>query len=479
MTAMAVQTDTAPSRLLNRELSWLEFNARVLELAEDETEPLLERVKFCAIFSNNLDEFFMVRVAGLLEQDEAGYGVRSADGLTASEALHHIGHRVRELTQRQSRLWKRELRPALAKHGIDIGTIEECGEKELARLEQHFRREIYPVLTPLAVGPGQPFPYISGLSLSLGVTAVDPETGDERFARVKVPEGLDRFVDSGKRSVPLEAVIAHFLPMLFPGMEIVERAVNDWLGLPAAQGRVGLSPHAPYSTSTELLECSARAAHRRNWRLTTHVAESEQEFEMFMYRQGAMFDWLKSQRDMSDCGRGSPVQHLERCGYLDENLLAAHVNYLWRHDAGVLGRNGVSVVHCPRSHDYFRHLRFPREELHDAGVNLCLGTDSLVTVRKEREQPLELNLFAEMKTMAASSPELSPETILRMATTNGAQALGRKGDLGEFSLNALADLITIPFAGPEGEALEAIVHHEGEVMASMIGGVWVARSVAE
>jgi polyphosphate kinase len=222
---VAVRAGTASSRLLNRELSWLEFNARVLELAEDSREPLLERVKFCSIFSNNLDEFFMVRVAGLMEQAEAGYAVRSADGLTASEALKRIGKRVRELTQRQSRLWKRDLRPALAEQGIDVATVEDCGEKELARLETRFAREIFPVLTPLAVGPGQPFPYISGLSLSLGVIAIDPESGDERFARVKVPEGLDRFVDTGRRLVPLEAVIAHFLPMLFPGIEIVERAV--------------------------------------------------------------------------------------------------------------------------------------------------------------------------------------------------------------------------------------------------------------
>jgi polyphosphate kinase len=222
---VATRTQTTPSRLLNRELSWVEFNARVLELAEDASVPLLERVKFCSIFSSNLDEFFMVRVAGLLEQTEAGYEVRSADGLTASEALKRIGKRVGELTQRQSRLWKRELRPALAEQGVQIGAVEDCSEKELSRLETHFTRNIYPVLTPLAVGPGQPFPYISALSLSLGVIAIEPDTGDERFARVKVPEGLDRFVDTGRRLVPLEAVIGHFLPMLFPGIEIVERAM--------------------------------------------------------------------------------------------------------------------------------------------------------------------------------------------------------------------------------------------------------------
>jgi len=295
-------------------------------------------------------------------------------------------------------------------------------------------------------------------------------------------ESVPELIPSAWQSTPLRVISFRELLNVksrSSASEIVERAVNDWLGLPEARGRVGLSPHAPYSTSAELLEWSARAAHRRKWRLTTHVAESEQEFEMFMYRQGAMFDWLKGQRDMSDCGRGSPVQHLERCGYLDESLLAAHVNYLWRHDAGVLGRNRVSVVHCPRSNDYFRHLRFPREELETAGVNLCLGTDSLATVRKEREQPLELNLFAEMQTLAAKSPELAPETILRMATVNGAQALGRKGDLGELSPNALADLITIPFSRPEPEAFEAIVYHKGEVASSMIGGAWVVRPGAD
>jgi polyphosphate kinase len=222
---MPTRTRTPESRLLNRELSWVEFNARVLDLASDETQPLLERVKFCSIFSSNLDEFFMVRVAGLMGQEAAGFGIRSADGLTPAQALAGLRKRITELTARQARLWKRELRPALATEGIEIGTIEECTPKQLERLEALFTRDIYPVLTPLAVGTGQPFPYISGLSLSLAVLAVDPDSTEERFARVKVPEGLDRFVDAGKRLVPLEAVIAHFLPSLFPGMEIAERAL--------------------------------------------------------------------------------------------------------------------------------------------------------------------------------------------------------------------------------------------------------------
>jgi polyphosphate kinase len=167
----------------------------------------------------------MVRVAGLLEVDEADLGVRSVDGMTPGQALAAVRTRVEDLSARQARLWRRELRPALGAAGIEIAAIEDCSEKELRKLEAYFEREIFPVLTPLAVGPGQPFPYISGLSLSLGVLAVDPDTGEERFARVKVPEGFDRFVSTGKKLIPLEAVIAHFLPMLFPGMEIAERAL--------------------------------------------------------------------------------------------------------------------------------------------------------------------------------------------------------------------------------------------------------------
>jgi polyphosphate kinase len=225
---MALTTRGSESRrLLNREVSWLDFNARVLALAADEGVPLLERVKFCSIFSSNLDEFFMVRVAGLLGQADSAFAVRSADGLTAPEALARIRERVVELTERQSKLWKRSLRPALAEQGIVVGGVDDCTLDELKQLEGRFEREVFPVLTPLGVGPGQPFPYISGLSLSLGVFARDPDSSEERFARVKVPEGLPRFLAVGERGllVPLEGVIGHFLPMLFPGMEIAERAV--------------------------------------------------------------------------------------------------------------------------------------------------------------------------------------------------------------------------------------------------------------
>jgi polyphosphate kinase len=215
-----------PDRFLNRELSWLEFNARLLELAADRDTPLLERVKFCSLFSSGLDEFFMVRVAGLMGQAATGFDVRSPDGRTPLAALAEIRERVQKLTADQSRLWAEELQPALAQDGILVGGVADCDDEELAELESGFEREIYPVLTPLAVGPGLPFPYISALSLSLALFVRDAETAEERFARVKVPEGLPRFVTVGRRGlrIPLENAISHFLFRLFPEMEIGECA---------------------------------------------------------------------------------------------------------------------------------------------------------------------------------------------------------------------------------------------------------------
>jgi cytosine/adenosine deaminase-related metal-dependent hydrolase len=247
--------------------------------------------------------------------------------------------------------------------------------------------------------------------------------------------------------------------------------------MPAAKsGRclVGLSPHAPYSTLPELLRLSARTAARRGWRLCTHVAESEQEFEMFTEGRGEMFEWLqRSERDMSDCGKGSPVQHLERSGALGPEMLAVHVNYLGPGDAAMLGRRKVSVVHCPRSHAYFRHEPFPLATLQKARVNVCLGTDSLASVYKRRGQEIELSMFEEMRTFARHNPHVSRRRIVEMATMNGARALGLKRMAGELRKGALADLIAIPFGGRAGEVYEAITGHKGAVVASMIGGEWV------
>jgi polyphosphate kinase len=210
---------------VNRELSWLDFNERVLELAEDERTPLLERVKFLAIYTSNLDEFTMIRLAGLHDQVDAGIDARKADGLSPTETIDRIVERVRALGARHALQWS-ELRPALGEHGIRVIDPDDCSSDELRTLDKIFEEQVFPVLTPLAVGPGRPFPYISNLSLSLGVWLTDPVTGDELFARVKVPkEVLPRLVDIGDNTfVPLEAVIARHLDSLFPGMEVRSHA---------------------------------------------------------------------------------------------------------------------------------------------------------------------------------------------------------------------------------------------------------------
>ena len=205
-------------------MSWLEFNARVLALAEDASLPLLERLKFVAIFANNLDEFFQVRVSGLQEQVEAGVVKRSPDGRTPAEQLEGIRQRAQELSTRAANLFAIELVPALEKERIKIvRSFETLDPADLAFLEQEFNERIFPVLTPLSVDPAHPFPYISNLSLNLAAMVRDPMTGVRRFARVKVPPLLPRFVPlpDGERFVPLETVIAAHLDHLFPGMELV------------------------------------------------------------------------------------------------------------------------------------------------------------------------------------------------------------------------------------------------------------------
>ncbi len=256
--------------------------------------------------------------------------------------------------------------------------------------------------------------------------------------------------------------------------EALHEAVEKINSLSHSRCSASLSPHAPYSTVPVLLELSAQIARKRGQRLCVHVAESAEEFEMFMRARGQMFDWLRrNERDMSDCGLGSPVRHLARHQTLGENLLAIHVNCLARGDAALLGQHHVHVVHCPRSHDYFRHPPFLRKRLANAGVNICLGTDSLATVRKTSKSNPELSMFDEMRELAASDPNLPPAEILRMATVNGARALGRAGQVGELSENALADLIAIPASAKTSYACEAVLAHEGPVSASMIDGDWV------
>lgn len=207
---------------INRELSWLEFNARVLHEALDERNPLLERLKFLSIFGTNLDEFYMVRVAGVRRQVAANVTTTTPDGMTPQEQLDAIAARVRELLDVQHRCL-RDLLDRLARHGVRLVSMEELSPAEWAAIDSFFETQVFPVLTPLAVDPGHPFPYISNLSLSLAVQIRDPETGTEHFARVKVPKSLPRWVPVGRpyHFVPLEQVIGANLPALFPGMEII------------------------------------------------------------------------------------------------------------------------------------------------------------------------------------------------------------------------------------------------------------------
>jgi polyphosphate kinase len=223
---LPAEDDLPKDRYLDREESWLRFNQRVLELAEDETVPLLERVRFLAIFASNLDEFFMVRVAGLTRRLATGLPVKTATRRPPRQVLGRILEVTGELMLRHAACFREAVLPALTAQGIEILRWGELSETEQQSLHRLFRERIYPVLTPLVVDPAHPFPYISGLSLNLAVVVSDPQTGGQMFARVKVPPLLPRFLDvSPHRFVPLEDVIAAHLTQLFEGMDIVEHHV--------------------------------------------------------------------------------------------------------------------------------------------------------------------------------------------------------------------------------------------------------------
>lgn len=221
-------------RFADRELTWMDFNERVLEQAEDRSLPLLERAWFLSIFSSNLDEFYMVRVAGLMRRIKAGITPVRASGLNAHQVLSRVTARAKELTARQAAVFQQDVRPALAEHGIEILTWDQLAPEQQERLTRYFRHQIFPVLTPLAVDPSHPFPYISGLSLNLAVILRNPRSGKEHFARIKVPGSLPRLITvpgrelntadtrAGCAVIPIEVVIGQHLDHLFPGMDILE-----------------------------------------------------------------------------------------------------------------------------------------------------------------------------------------------------------------------------------------------------------------
>lgn len=252
--------------------------------------------------------------------------------------------------------------------------------------------------------------------------------------------------------------------------EAVER-VSAWPG-----DQRGLSPHAPYTTSADLLARAAHESRVHGWLLTSHVAESSEEFEMFSAATGPLFHWLAQQRDMSDCGKRTPVQHFEAAGALD-GLVLAHANYITPDDIGLLAKRQAHVVHCPRSHDYFQHQPFSYEALRAAGVNICLGTDSLATVHIHSPEGTDLDLMAEMRCFARLNPSIPPSDIVKMATVNAAKALARDRLLGALAPGARADLIALN-AGLSNP-YEAVVQHRGAVRASIIRGAWVFPHSAE
>jgi polyphosphate kinase len=210
--------------LTDREISWLAFNQRVLELAEDKSIPLLERVRFLTIFSSNLDEFYMVRVASVLRKIENNISTINSAGYAPQELLAEISRIAKDLVAHQYRIFEQDLRPALAQEGIELITWKDLKSEEKSHLQELFKSRIFPVLTPLAVDPSHPFPYISGLSLNLGVRVINPDTKEKFFARVKVPPILSRLIPTSENStrfIPLEDLIAQNLDQLFPGMDIV------------------------------------------------------------------------------------------------------------------------------------------------------------------------------------------------------------------------------------------------------------------
>ncbi|MGV3772978.1 MAG: amidohydrolase family protein [Verrucomicrobiales bacterium] len=241
-----------------------------------------------------------------------------------------------------------------------------------------------------------------------------------------------------------------------------------------------LSPHAPYSTTGELLKAAAAIASEKNLLMSIHAAESESEFEMFKSGAGPFFDWLKSQRNMSDCGLGSPIEHLHRHGVLGPNTLVIHANYLTEGDVQTLARTRSSVVHCPRSHQYFGHRPFPWQALKTAGVNIALGTDSLATVLMKGKVSPSLDLKEEMLLFHQTNGA-SPEETFKMATMHGAKALKKEGQIGELKLGSFADFFSFCYSGQiqERKVLEHFLFENQIINDVFIGGQPVRGSLLD
>ncbi len=250
--------------------------------------------------------------------------------------------------------------------------------------------------------------------------------------------------------------------------QIVGDAIAKITKLKSSKDYTGLSPHALYSTVPQLLKLTAGRS--KKVRVTMHVAESEDELQMYRDRKGELFEWLSKFRDMSDCGGATPLAAVHRAGLLTSKFLAVHANYLTTDDVHLLAKSGASVVHCPGSHAYFGHRRFPYQQLARAGVNICLGTDSMASTK------LRLNMFAEMQQFARIYPKVFPVQILRMATQNGARALGLDGEAGELRPGSFADIIAVPFRGKMADSAAAVLYSR-QVSASFLGGGYLDSQI--
>ncbi|MBI1840138.1 MAG: amidohydrolase family protein [Verrucomicrobia bacterium] len=256
------------------------------------------------------------------------------------------------------------------------------------------------------------------------------------------------------------------------GLEILDAAIDELEKTNRGPHRLGLSPHAPYTTSQELARESARRSREKGWKWTIHVGESSEEFEMFRHKRGAMHEWLRSQRDMSDCGVGTPFAWLADTGELDASCLIVHANCLEPGEIERLAASGASVAHCPRSHGYFRHPRFSADAMKRAGVNVCLGTDSLASALAHRGGPPRLDMFSEMRAFMQAHPDFAPAEVLEMATARGAKALGLELETGALRPGLSADLAVVPWSGALEDAASALTQHSGEVRAAMCFGRW-------
>jgi polyphosphate kinase len=305
---------SAPSdRYFNRELSWLEFNRRVLAQAEDADIPLLERVKFLAIFSTNLDEFFQVRVAGLRAQHRARVAKLSIDGLTPLEQLTRLRKTVELFVALQEEIFLKQLQPALAEQGIVFETWDSLGDQDRANLAKLYAELIFPVLTPLSVDPSHPFPHISNLSLNLALTVRDPSHGEERYCRLKVPPLLPRFLSLGRgRFLPVEQLISAHLSPLFPGMEIVsQQAFRVTLDADLAVDTHG---HEDAEDLLAAIESGLRRRHRLNAAVRLEIEDSARPAVREFLAEGLALEPadVYSCRSSLDLGALWKVFHIDR-----------------------------------------------------------------------------------------------------------------------------------------------------------------------